>query len=200
MTNTDDHLTDRGDVTRLLKRWKAGEERAFEDLLPLVYEELRVVASAYLRRERAGHTMQTTDLVHEAYMRLSNAASIDAKDRSHFFAVAARAMRRILVDHARSQKADKRVGAHRRFALDDALGVGVPFDEQVILVHEALERLAASHPRPARLVELRFFGGLTEREAIEVLGASKSTLERDWRFAKLWLYRQLQQGADVTET
>lgn len=193
------------EITQLLHRWRDGADDAFDRLLPLVYDELRRTAAAYLRSERAGHTLGTTDLVHESYLKLSQACNLDARDRSHFFAVAAQAMRRILVDHARSQKRDKRVGAHRRLPLEEALaGDGVmaqrgPLAGDVLAINDALERLATSHPRPAKLVELRFFGGFSETEAAEILGVSRATLTRDWRFAKIWLQRLMDAEADAGE-
>ncbi len=183
-----------GEITQLLELWRDGDEGAFDRLLPIVYEELHNVAGAYLRRERVDITLQTTDLVHEAYLRLAEVKNLDTKDRSHFFAVAARAMRRILVDHARSQQREKRVGAHRRLPLEEAILVPSNAPDHVIAVHEALEELGRSHPRHAKLVELRFFGGFSETEAAEILEVSRSTLNRDWRFARLWLYRQLESG------
>ena len=181
------------DVTTLLERWQGGDQKAFDELLPLVYEELRKVANAYLRKERQDLTLQTTDLVHEAYLRLGNLPALDTENRSHFFAIAARAMRRILVDHARLQKADKRVGAHRRRPLEEANAAFEENDPNLVLaIHHALEELAETHPRPARLVELRFFGGLTESEAATALDTTRSTANRDWRFARLWLYRRLE--------
>lgn len=194
MTKSVDGSRQPGEVTQLLERWRNGDEMAYDELLPLVYNELRRLANSYLRRERQGHTLEPTALVHEAYMRLDNLKQPEIKDRSHFFAIAARAMRRILVEHARSQLADKRIGAHQRLPLQEAADLtsqtGSP--DQVIAVHDALKELLRSHPRCARLVELRFFGGLSEDEAAEVLGASRATLSREWRFARLWLYRRLQ--------
>lgn len=183
-----------GEVTRLLKRWGNGDESAIDALLPLVYDELRGIASAYLARERPGHTLQGTALVHEAYLRLSRVSMFDGTDRSHFFALAARTMRRILVDHARSQLADKRVGAQRRVPLDEARLLAGDSPEQVVEVHDVLDELKARHPRAGQLVELRFFGGLSEDEAAQVLGVSRSTVTRDWRFAQLWLFRRLTTG------
>ncbi len=180
-----------GEVSVLLKRWGKGDEAVVDELLPLVYNELRSIAGAYLARERAGHTLQGTALVHEAYLRLSRMQSFDANDRSHFFAIAARTMRRILVDHARNQCADKRVGAHRKMPLDESRLLAGDSVEQVIEVHEVLDELKARYPRQGELVELRFFGGLSEDEAAQVLGVSRSTLSRDWRFARLWLFRRL---------
>ncbi len=191
---------DTAEVTQLLRRWREGEGDAFDRLLPLVYDELRRTAVGYLRDERAGHTLGATDLVHEVYLRLANAQSLDATDRCHFFAVAARAMRRVLVDHARNQQRDKRVGAMRRLPLAEAAGIAAATPSEVLAVHEALQALGASHPRQARLVELRFYGGFSETEAAEVLDVSRATLSRDWRFAKVWLQRLMTQHADVGAT
>ncbi len=184
---------DTAEVTQLLKLWHHGAG-AFDRLLPLVYDELRHIAAAYVGRERPGHSLMATDLVHEAYLRLAAVEDLDASDRSHFYAVAARAMRRILVDHARSQRRDKRVGAHRRLPLEEAACVPADAPGQVIAIHDQLERLAVSHPRQAQLVELRFFGGFTEAEAAEILGQSRATVARDWRFARLWLHRRVADG------
>lgn len=179
------------EITQLLKSWKSGDSEAPEDLLPLVYRELRVLAASYLRKERAGHTLQTTALVHEAYLRLWAGETPDLTDRSHFFAVAAQAMRRILVDHARRQQAGKRIGAHQVVPLESSPEPKLDVDTNVLAVHEALELLSKINPRQAQLVELRYFGGLSNEEAAEVLDISLATLARDWRVAKRWLYRKL---------
>ena len=179
------------EITQLLKSWKSGDSEAPEDLLPLVYRELRVLAASYLRKERAGHTLQTTALVHEAYLRLWSGETPDLTDRSHFFAVAAQAMRRILVDHARRQQAGKRIGAHQVVPLEGMPEPKLDVDTNVLAVHEALELLSKINPRQAQLVELRYFGGLSNEEAAEVLDISLATLARDWRVAKRWLYRKL---------
>lgn len=179
------------DVTRLLKSWRQGESKALEDLLPLVYEELRDLAASYLRKERRGHTLQTTALVHEAYLRLCGGSPLHLVDRSHFFTVAAQAMRRILVDHARRHQAGKRIGAHQKVTLEAAPEPAVQLDADVLAVHEALEALSQIHPRQAQLVELRYFGGLSMEEAAEVLDVSLATVARDWRVARVWLHRKL---------
>ncbi len=179
------------EITQLLKSWREGDSGAPEDLLPLVYRELRVLAASYLRRERAGHTLQTTALVHEAYLRLWGGGTPDVSDRSHFFAVAAQAMRRILVDHARRQQAGKRIGPRQQVPLEEAPEPQAEHNTNVLAVHEALELLSQISPRQAQLVELRYFGGLSNEEAAEVLGISLATLARDWRIAKRWLYRKL---------
>ncbi len=180
-----------GEITALLSRWKAGDAGAVDELLPLVYEELRALARALVARERPDHSLCGTGLVHEAYLRLSRVASLDVKDRSHFFAVAARMMRRILVDHARSQFAEKRVGAHLKQDLLAAVDVEATTPETIVMIDELLDQLKEINPRAGQLVELRYFGGLAEKEAAEVLGASRSTVSRAWRFARLWLYREL---------
>ncbi len=180
-----------GEVTRPLKRWGKGDEAALDELWPLIYDELRRVAAAYLSRERTGHTLQGTALVNEAYLRLSRAQAVDADDRRHFFALAARTMRRILVDHARAQLADRRVGAQRRLPLDEARLLAGDSPDQVIEIHEVLDELKARHLRRGELVELRFYGGLSEEEAAQVLEVSRATVSRDWRFARLWLLRRL---------
>ena len=180
-----------GEVTALLQKWKSGDAEVVDELLPLVYEELRALARSCMARERSGHTLSGTALVHEAYLRLSRVASLDVKDRSHFFAVAARTMRRILVDHARSQFAEKRVGAHLRQPILAHIDTQATNPETVIAIDDLLDRLKEVKPRAGQLFELRFFGGLSEVEAAEVLGVSRSSLTRDWRFARLWLYRQL---------
>ena len=180
-----------GDVTMLLGRWREGDEQAFDQLLPLVYGQLRQMAQRYLARERSDHTLQATALVHEAYLRLQKVAHLDTKDRSHFLAVASRAMRRILVDHARAQMAEKRVGAGRKLPLEEEIVGSHSKPAEIIRVHEALPDLEKEHERAAQLVELRFFGGLSETEAAETLGLSRATASRDWRFARLWLHNYL---------
>ena len=164
---------------------------ASEQLFSIVYNELRKLAAGYMRRERAGHTLQATALVHEAYMQLVDQTRVNWQSRAHFFGVAAQLMRRILVDYARSSHAAKRGGEAPKLSLEEAIGLTdskeVAFDE----IDEALTRLAALDPTQSRIVELRFFGGLTVEEAAEVLGTSPSTVEREWRMAKAWLHKQL---------
>ena len=181
-----------GDITQLLESWQGGNEQAFEELLPLVYEELRSLAAIYLRKERQGHTLQPTALVHEAYVRLTGASGAsDFKDRSHFFAVAAQAMRWILVDHTRRQRAGKRIPPQERIPLENAPILAQEPDLNILDLHEALEDLAKVNERQAKLVELRYFGGLSQDASAEVLGVSRATAERDWRVARLWLHRRL---------
>ena len=178
-------------ATQLLAELRAGDNRAADRLLPLVYDEFRHLAAGYLRHERPDHTLQPTALVHEAYLKLIDQRRVDWKGRTHFFAVAAEAMRRILIDHARRHKRLKRGGARQRITLDDAVALSPDRDEDLIALDEALERLAGSDPRQAKVVELRFFGGLTVQEAAKVLGVSKRTVEGDWTFARAWLKREL---------
>ncbi len=178
-----------GDVTRLLQEWSAGDPSAADRLLPVVYDELHRLASSYLRRERSGHTLQSTALVNEAWMKLAD-QSAPWQNRAHFLGVAAQAMRRILVDHARRRAAGKRGGAEERVTLADvAAPGGTDFD--LVALDEALERLAALDERQARMVTMRFFAGLTVEETAEVLGVSEKTVKRDWAAAKAWLHREL---------
>lgn len=180
------------EVSRLLALWSSGRPEALEELFPLVYDELRSLARSFLRRERSGHTLQPTALVHEAYFRLTGHGEASVRDRAHFFAVAAQAMRRILVDHARRQRAAKRIAPQDRVPLDDALPLSVGPDVDLLDLHEALTDLAEINSRQEKVVEVRYFGGLTNDEAAEVLGISVATVERDWHAARLWLRRRLQ--------
>jgi RNA polymerase sigma factor (TIGR02999 family) len=179
------------DVTQLLAAMQKRDEAASDQLFSIVYNELRKLAASYMRRERAGHTLQATALVHEAYMQLVDQTRVNWQSRAHFFGVAAQLMRRILVDYARSTHAAKRGGEAAKLSLDEAIGLTdskeVAFDE----IDEALSRLAELDPTQSRIVELRFFGGLTVDEAAEVLAISPSTVEREWRMAKAWLHKQL---------
>jgi RNA polymerase sigma factor (TIGR02999 family) len=179
-------------VARLLAAAKAGDARAAEALADLVYAELRRLARQQLRRERPGQTLQPTALANEAWMRLMGARVFEAHDRSHFLGVAARAMRQILVEKARARRAAKRGGAPERVTLDEALLGGAERPIDLLALDEALGRLAAAHPEHARLVELRFFAGLTVEEAADVLGSSPATVKRHWTFAKAWLVRELE--------
>lgn len=183
------------DAATLLTGFASGDRpEAAAELLPLVYGELRALARHYLRGERSNHTLQPTALVHEAYLKLVDQTRVDWKGRAHFLAIAAQAMRRILVDHARAVGAQKRGGDRRRLTLD-GLPEDAPFrGAELLELSDALDRLAALSPRQARLVELRFMAGLTVEEAAEVLGVSTPTAERDWVFAKAWLRRELQNG------
>ena len=184
-------------VTQLLVRWREGDPHALDELMPLVYKELRRLAAHYMRGERPGHTLQTSALVNEAYLRLAGHEEIQWQDRAHFFAVAAQAMRRILVDHARRRDNLKRGGGALRVALDDdAVIVSAGRVAEVVALDEALARLAEVAPRKSQLVELRFFGGLSIEETAEVLGVSPGTVMRDWTFAKAWLRREIAGGEE----
>ena len=179
------------DVTRLLARWKDGDEAAFQQLVPIVHEELRRLARRQMAGERPGHTLQPTALVNEAYLRLVNLKQMQWQDRAHFFAMGARLMRRILVDFARSRGYQKRGGGAKQVSLDQALEVADGQPTDVVALNDALEALAAVDERKSRVVELRFFGGLSVEETAEVLNVSRETVKRDWTFAKMWLRRHL---------
>ncbi len=179
------------DVTTLLHAWTDGDAAALEQLLPLVETELRRLARGYLRRERQGHTLQATALVNEAFMRILDARNLRWNDRSHFMSIAARLMRRVLVDHARARTAQKRAFDAADGGLDEAVATSYATSLNVVAVDRALEALAAIDPRKARVVELRFFGGLTVEETADVLHLSTDTIKRDWRLAKEWLSRKL---------
>lgn len=189
-------MTDSGQVTRLLIDWRSGNERALDELTPLVYDELRQVAQARLRGENAGHTLQATALVHEVYLRLV-AADIDWKDRVHFFALAATTMRRILVDHAKAKRRVKRGGGAGKRSLDDIATISAEPQEGILELDDALEQLGAIDARKARVIELIYFGGLTYDEAAEALGVSAVTIHRDLDFAKAWLHRALRADDDA---
>jgi len=178
-------------VTQLLIDWSNGDQSAFDKLMPLIDEELRRLAHHYMSRERAGHTLQTTALVNEAFVKLVNRKNLQWQNRAHFFGLAAQVMRTILVDHARSHSSAKRGGGARNLELDEALLVSQQRASEVVALDEALNQLALIDPRQSRIVELRFFGGLTVEEAAEVLHVSPVTIKREWSTAKAWLYREL---------
>jgi RNA polymerase sigma factor (TIGR02999 family) len=180
-------------VSELLGRWKAGDQEALEALVPLVYKELRDIARHHLQRERPGHTLQSAALVHEAYLRLLDQRPFDTDNRAHFLAVASRLMRQILVDHARTHGAAKR-GADRRVELDTSLVLPQVRTTDVVALDDALKDLANLDEQQGRIVELRFFGGLSTEEIADVLGISPSTVKRDWNVAKAWLTRQMKKG------
>lgn len=182
-------------VTELLVRWRGGDKAALDDLLPLVYAELRRIARHYLNNERSDHTLQSTALVHEAYVRLAKQQLPEWQNRAHFFAVAAQLMRQILVDHARSHRASKRGGEAYKLALDEAEEKAQPVDVDIVALDDALKSLAELDSQQSRVVELKFFGGLSTEETAEVLGVSPSTVKRDWVTARAWLYRELERGA-----
>lgn len=179
------------DVTRLLAQASRGDRGAVDALLPHVYRELRRLAGGYMKREREGHTLDATGLVHEAYMKLVDQSRVEWQNRSHFFGIAATAMRRILVDHARTRQADKRGGGVEHAELNDDLIGSDDRGEELVAVDEALERLAAWDPVKSRVVELRFFGGLSIEECAEVMEVSVATVNRHWRMAKAWLHGEL---------
>lgn len=178
-------------LTSLLLAWGRGDTSAFDQLVPLVHDELQRVARRYMARERPDHTLQATALVNEVYLRLIETDRVQWQNRAHFFAVAARMMRRILVDFARARLNDKRGGGFQRVTLDDASAVAQAPSVDLVALDEALDRLGSIDSRQSQIVELRFFGGLTLDEAAEVLQVSRDTVKRDWRFAKLWLAREL---------
>jgi len=178
-------------VTQLLTEWSHGDDAALAELTPLVYEELRHLAHHYTERQRRDHTLQTTALVNEAYLRLADQTDPNWQSRAHFFAVAARAMRQILVSYARSQRSQKRGGGALKMELDEAAIVSPEQSQDIVDLHEALERLATLDSRKAQVVELKYFGGLNYAEIAEVLKISHITVRRDWEFARLWLYTEL---------
>lgn len=180
-------------VTQLLQQLSAGSDAAADQLIPLIYAELHDIAERQMRRERGDHTLQPTALVHEAFLRLVGNHDANWQNRQHFLGVAAQAMRRILVDHARRQKAQKRGGGGEKIELDEALmgGADDPTSIDLEALDQALTRLTELDPRQARIVELRFFGGLSVEETAEVVGISPATVKRDWQFAKAWLKREL---------
>lgn len=183
------------DVTLILKNWQAGDANAPSKLMPLVYEELRRLARNYLARERGDHTLQATALVHEAYLRLVDDNSVTWKDRAHFYGIAARLMRRILVDHARAHNAAKRGGLEQKVTLDEARDLPTREAVELVALDGALESFAQTYPRKSEVVELKFFGGLDMKEISKVLEVSEKTVLRDWNFAKLWLCRELNEHA-----
>jgi RNA polymerase sigma factor (TIGR02999 family) len=182
-----------GTVTQLLSRAQAGHAAAIEELVPLVYAELRRIAGRYVRRERAGHSLQATALVHEAYIRLLKDEDLSFESRAHFLGIAARSMRQILVEYARARDAEKRGGERRRITLDEGVASGGAVDVDMLALDEALGRLAERNGEHARIVELRFFGGLTNEETAAALGISPATVKRAWAVARAWLFRELTQ-------
>ncbi len=182
-------------VTQLLTEWSHGDDAALAELTPLVYEELRHLAHHFMEGQRPDHTLQTTALVNEAYLRLADQTNSNWQSRAHFFAVAARAMRQILVSYARSQRSQKRGGGALKIELDEAAILSPEQSKEIVDLHEALERLGTLDSRKAQVVELKYFGGLNYDEMAEVLKISRVTVRRDWEFARLWLYTELH-GAD----
>jgi RNA polymerase sigma factor (TIGR02999 family) len=178
-------------ISQLLVDWSNGDKAALDKLIPLVYGELRRLARYHMRRERQGHTLQTSALVNEAYLRLVDYKRMRWQDRAHFFAVAAQAMRRILIEHARSHSREKRGGEARRVSLDEAAGLVDEQASEMIALDDALMSLAKFDPRKSQIVELRYFGGLDIEETAEVMGVSPATVKRDWNTARLWLHREV---------
>ena len=182
------------DVTQLLLDWSNGNKEALAELMPVVYDELRRLAGGYLRRERPDHTLQATALVHEAYLQLIDQRNVRWQNRAHFFGIAATLMRRILVEHARSHQAVKRGSAESKLSLDEAMGFSKEPDVDLLALDDALIGLAAMDPQKSRIVELRFFGGLTVEETAEVLSVAPITVHRAWRIIKAWLRQELDKG------
>lgn len=178
-------------VTQLLIGWSNGDREALDALLPVVYEELRKQAANYLRRERVGHTLQTTALIHEAYLKLVDQKNVHWQNRAHFFGIAAQLMRRILVDHARTKKRAKRGGSNIRVSFNEANVLAPSQNLDIVALDEALERLSEIDEQQSRIVELRFFSGLTVEETAAVLAISPATVKRDWSMAKAWLHREI---------
>src|ERR1051325_3255972 len=181
----------RNQITQLLVAWSDGDQTARDKLMPLVYEELHRLAHQYMRRESPGHTLQTSALVNEAFVRLVDQRNVRWQNRAHFFGIAAQLMRRILVDHARGRQTAKRGGSLHAVSFDDALYVSDERSAEVVAVHEALEQLTQFDRRKGQIVELRFFGGLSIDETAEVLGVSPGTVMREWTLAKAWLHREM---------
>ncbi|HET9406603.1 MAG TPA: sigma-70 family RNA polymerase sigma factor [Candidatus Sulfotelmatobacter sp.] len=181
------------DVTLLLSALTRGDEHAGSKLIPLVYDELRRLAASYMRRERVDHTLQATALVNEAYLKLVEQRAVNWQSRAHFFGIAAQLMRRILIDHARGHLRQKRGGEQKIVSLDEAIVVAEQRGDELLALDDCLNRLAKIDPRQARVVELRFFGGLTVEEAAQVLDVSPKTVKRDWNVAKAWLYADLKE-------
>lgn len=193
----------RQEITDLLRDWEQGRQSALEKLMPLVMGELRRLAKGYLRRERAGHTLQTTALVNEAYLRLAGQNRVHWQNRNHFYAIAAQCMRRILVDYANAHQREKRGGGAHRVELTEAVSMSAEQSAELLALDEALKRLAAEDERKSKVVELRYFGGYSVAEVAEILGISEATVARDWRIARAWLRREisvsLRSGAEETE-
>jgi RNA polymerase sigma factor (TIGR02999 family) len=186
-----------GQVTELLHHWKQGDEKALRALLPLVYKELRRLAHYHLQSERADHTLQSTALVHEAYLRLLGGQPADLQNRSHFIAIASRVMRQILVDYARERRASKRDGGSR-IAFDYLDALPVHDDAELLALNDSLDALSRVDERQGKIVEMKFFGGLSSPEISEVLGISRATVDRDWATARVWLHRQMSKTAGKT--
>ena len=184
------------EITVCLKAWSGGNRAAADRLMQIVYQEMRKLAASYLRLQRSDHTLQPTALVHEAYLKLIDVSQVDWQDRAHFFAVAAQTMRHILVDHARAVAADKRGGGAQKIELNEAISFSSEQDIDLLALDEALQQLAAQDEQQSRIIELRFFGGLTVEETAAVLKISPATVKREWATARAWLYRLMKSVAD----
>ena len=189
-----------GEVSQLLRDWREGNKSALDKLTPLVYEELHRIAHYQMAKERAGHTLQTTGLVNEVYLRLLGTVDVSWEDRAHFFALSAQLMRRVLVDHARGRARAKRGGAIKKLPLDESLAIPVGRDSNIVELNDALNSLADVDARKAKMVELRFFGGFSVEETAKMLNVSVSTVMNDWRFAKVWLLREMQRRGKKDES
>ena len=183
--------TESQQITSLLVEWSNGNQNALEDLMPLVYDELRRIARRFMRRQAAGHTFQTTELIHEAYLKLARGEDQNWQNRAHFFGVAAQAMRHILVDYARSKQSRKRGGWQEKITLDETAAVSFQRSDELVQLDDAMKQLANLDERKSRVVELKYFGGLTNEEIAAVLKISPETVKRDWRFSRTWLLREL---------
>lgn len=187
------------DVTVLLDNWSKGDQNALDQLTPVVYDELRRLAASYMRRERQDHTLQSTALVNEAYLKLVDQKNVVWQNRAHFFGIAAQMIRRILVDHARAHKAEKRGGGAGVLSLDEAIGVPEKRDIEILSLNDALTRLSELDPQQGRIVELRFFTGLSIEETAEVVGVSPATVKREWAAARAWLFREISRKPEGEE-
>jgi len=185
-----------GQVTELLQQWKEGDENALRALVPLVYKELRSLAHYHLQSERPDHTLQSTALVHEAYLRLLGGQPVELQNRAHFVAVASRLMRQILVDYARSRRANKRDGGCK-VIFEDVIALPITGDAELLALNEALDELSRIDERQGKIVEMKFFGGLSAPEISQVMGISRATVDRDWATARVWLYRQIARAAQL---
>ena len=185
---------DGGDVTQLLKAMKSGDPSAAEQLLPMVYAELHRLAGSYMRRERQDHTLQPTALINEAYLRMAQ-EDVDWQNREHFIGVAAHVMRRVLVDYARTHNAEMRGGSLKRVELEEGLAISAGDSEEILSLDEALHRLTELNPRQARVVELRYFGGLSVEQIASILGIAPRSVKRDWALARIWLFKELRADA-----
>ncbi len=192
-------MPEKPDITRMLRDCGDGDDSVIDSLLPVVYDELKRLAESHLQRERPDHTLQATALVHEAYLRLVDQTRVEWRNRAHFFALAAKAIRRILIDHARGKKRDKRGGGRKALSLDSALTICQDETATDLLeLDDALTRFAENDPGKARVVEMRFFGGLSNEETAAILGVTSRTVERHWQYARAWLYREMtSSGTDV---